>query len=163
MLAFLTPFLHCLFFFISLPFYRCPLNVPSLFAFIFTPDFTVSLSLLSTVPGLSSFPVQKQPHLSSSRREGLVSSHKPLERTRSEPPPYSHSPLPMHTQHSLLQQYHKSGLDMVKQNSHLSKVRGGRCGHRKMCSPISLLISILTDFFKLIVCVDFELSCDVKM
>ncbi|XP_071349641.1 histone deacetylase 7-like isoform X2 [Trachinotus anak] len=82
--------------------------------------------------GLSSIPLQQQqPHLSSpSRREGVVNlpSHRPVERTRSEPPPYSHSPFTMHasqhshTQHQLLQQYHKSGLERFKQNAHLSKI-----------------------------------------
>ncbi|XP_051804578.1 histone deacetylase 7-like isoform X1 [Acanthochromis polyacanthus] len=84
---------------------------------------------LVSLHGLSSVPLQ-QPHLSShSRRDGLVtlSSHKTVERTRSEPPPYSHSPLPLHTshqlhpQHQLPQQYYKSGLERFKQNSHLSK------------------------------------------
>ncbi|XP_040889165.1 histone deacetylase 7-like isoform X2 [Toxotes jaculatrix] len=81
--------------------------------------------------GLSSIPVQQQPHLSSpSRREGVINlpSHRPVERTRSEPPPYSHSPFTLHanqqthTQHQLLQQFHKSGLERFKQNSHLSKI-----------------------------------------
>lgn len=92
--------------------------------------------LLSAVHGLSSVPQQQQqpPHLSSpSRREGVVTlpSHRPVERTRSEPPPYSHSPLTLfashhsHTQHQLLQQYNKGRIERFKQNSHLSKVRGG--------------------------------------
>ncbi|XP_022601057.1 histone deacetylase 7-like isoform X2 [Seriola dumerili] len=78
-----------------------------------------------------SFPLQQQqPHLSSpSRREGVVNLplHRPVERTRSEPPPYSHSPFTLHasqhshTQHQLLQQYYKSGLERFKQNAHLSK------------------------------------------
>ncbi|XP_026203259.1 histone deacetylase 7-like isoform X3 [Anabas testudineus] len=82
--------------------------------------------------GLSSVPQQQQqpPHLSSpSRREGVVTlpSHRPVERTRSEPPPYSHSPLTLfashhsHTQHQLLQQYNKGRIERFKQNSHLSK------------------------------------------
>lgn len=92
--------------------------------------------LLSAVHGLSSVSLQQQqqqPHLS--RREGVVTStsHRPLERTRSEPPPYSHSPLTLHashhshTQHHL--QHHKSGPERFKLNAHLSKVSGGRHGH----------------------------------
>ncbi|XP_049894125.1 histone deacetylase 7-like isoform X1 [Epinephelus moara] len=88
---------------------------------------------LVSLHGLSSIPLQQQqqPHLSSpTRREGVVtlSSHRPLERTRSEPPPYSHSALSLHAshyshiQHQLAQQYHKSGLERFKQNSHLSKL-----------------------------------------
>ncbi|KAM9362104.1 histone deacetylase 7-like [Symphorus nematophorus] len=81
---------------------------------------------LVSLHGLSSVPLQQ--HLS--RREGIVTlpSHRPLERTRSEPPPYSHSPLSLqashhsHTQHHLPQQYHKSGLERFKQNAHLSKI-----------------------------------------
>ncbi|XP_010752354.2 histone deacetylase 7 isoform X2 [Larimichthys crocea] len=84
-------------------------------------------SQLVSLHGLSSVPLQQQPHLS--RREGVVtlSSHRPLERTRSEPPPYSHSPLTLHashhshTQHHLPQLYHKSGPERFKQNAHLSK------------------------------------------
>ncbi|XP_047188532.1 histone deacetylase 7 isoform X2 [Scophthalmus maximus] len=81
--------------------------------------------------GLSSIPLQPQPHPSSpSRREGVVNlpSHRPVERTRSEPPPYSHSPFTLHAsqhshaQHQLLQQCHKSGLERFKQNTHLSKI-----------------------------------------
>ncbi|KAM9859416.1 histone deacetylase 7-like [Aulostomus maculatus] len=77
------------------------------------------------VSRLSPVPLQQQPHLSSpTRREGVVtfSSHRPLERTRSEPPPYSHSPLlfhsnhPSHTQHQLPQQCHR-----FKMNALLSK------------------------------------------
>ncbi|KAI9521106.1 hypothetical protein NQZ68_010809 [Dissostichus eleginoides] len=62
------------------------------------------------------------------RREGAVPFHKPLKRTHSEPSPYSHSPLTPHAsrhshiQHSLTQQYHKSGLERFKQNAHLSKL-----------------------------------------
>lgn len=94
--------------------------------------------LLSTVHGLTSVPLQQQqqPHLS--KREGVLTlpPHRPLERTRSEPPPYSHSPVKLHTshhshtQHHLHQQYHKSGLERFKLNAHLSKVRGGRHGHK---------------------------------
>ncbi|XP_039972002.1 histone deacetylase 7-like isoform X2 [Xiphias gladius] len=80
--------------------------------------------------GLSSIPLQQPSHLTSpSRTEGVVNltSHRPVERTRSEPPPYSHPPFTLHTsQHShtqqqLLQQYHKSGLERFKQSAHLSK------------------------------------------
>ncbi|XP_074486009.1 histone deacetylase 7-like isoform X4 [Sebastes fasciatus] len=87
---------------------------------------------LVSLHGLSSIPLQQQqPHLSSpTRREGVVtlSSHRPLERTRSEPPPYSHSNISLHAnrhshiQHQLIQQYHKSGLERFKQNAHLSKI-----------------------------------------
>ncbi|XP_038551857.1 histone deacetylase 7-like isoform X2 [Micropterus salmoides] len=95
-------------------------------------------SQLVSLPGLSSIPLlqqqqqqhphQQQRHLS--RREGLVTlpSHRPLERTRSEPPPYSHSPLTLHTshhshnQHHLTQQYYKSGLERFKPNAQLSKI-----------------------------------------
>lgn len=86
------------------------------------------LSLLSD-NGLSSVPLQ-QKQLYPSKREGAIRlpSHRPLERTRSEPPPYSHSPLilpaghHLHTQHHLSQQYHKSFQERLKQNIQLSKV-----------------------------------------
>ncbi|XP_075951984.1 histone deacetylase 7-like isoform X5 [Anarhichas minor] len=87
-------------------------------------------SQLVSLHGLSSIPLQQQQlHLSSTRREGVVTlhSHRPLERTRSEPPPYSHSPLTLyasghsHIQHQLTQQYHKSGLERFKHNAHLCK------------------------------------------
>ncbi|XP_031700459.1 histone deacetylase 7-like isoform X4 [Anarrhichthys ocellatus] len=88
-------------------------------------------SQLVSLHGLSSIPLQQQQlHLSSStRREGVVTlhSHRPLERTRSEPPPYSHSPLTLyasghsHIQHQLTQQYHKSGLERFKHNAQLCK------------------------------------------
>ncbi|XP_029006527.1 histone deacetylase 7-like isoform X2 [Betta splendens] len=79
--------------------------------------------------GLSSVPLQQQHHQSSSsRREGVVnlSLHKPIERTRSEPPPYSHSSLTLnpgytHNHHQLLQPFHKSGMERFKQ-PHLSKI-----------------------------------------
>ncbi|XP_070698477.1 histone deacetylase 7-like isoform X2 [Pempheris klunzingeri] len=93
-------------------------------------------SQLVSLHGLSSIPLQQQqqqqqqqqPHLS--RREGVVTlpSHRPLERTRSEPPPYSHSPLSLHashhshTQHQLPQVYHKGGLERFKQHAYLSKL-----------------------------------------
>ncbi|XP_035517489.1 histone deacetylase 7-like [Morone saxatilis] len=85
-------------------------------------------SQLVSLHGLSSVPLQHQLH--PSRREGVVTlpSHKRLERTRSEPPPYSHSSLTVHanhhthTQHHLPQLCHKSGLERFKQNTHLSKL-----------------------------------------
>ncbi|XP_069567124.1 histone deacetylase 7-like isoform X2 [Brachyistius frenatus] len=99
---------------------------------ILEPHTGLVRSQLVSFHGLSSAPLQQhQPRLSSpSRREGLLTlpSHKPLERTRSEPPPYSNSPLPLHashhlhTQHQLPQQYHKSGLERFKQNPLLSKL-----------------------------------------
>ncbi|XP_053291497.1 histone deacetylase 7 isoform X4 [Pleuronectes platessa] len=82
--------------------------------------------------GLSAIPLQQHPHPPSpsrrERSEGEVNllSHRPVERTRSEPPPYSHSPFTLHAsqhphaQHQLLQQYHKSGLERFKQNAHLN-------------------------------------------
>ncbi|KAM7422211.1 hypothetical protein PAMA_010333 [Pampus argenteus] len=89
-------------------------------------------SQLVSLHGLSSVPLQhQQPHLTSpTRREGVVtlSSHRPLERTHSEPLPFSHSPLPLHashhshTQHQLSQQCHKSGLERFKLNAFLSKI-----------------------------------------
>ncbi|XP_061544077.1 histone deacetylase 7-like isoform X1 [Phycodurus eques] len=88
-------------------------------------------SQLISYQGLSPPLLQQRPHLASpTRREGLTtfSSHKPLERTRSEPPPYSHSPLPLHaslhchTQHQLPQQCHRSGSDRFKLNSLLRKI-----------------------------------------
>ncbi|XP_053172121.1 histone deacetylase 7-like [Scomber japonicus] len=87
-------------------------------------------SQLVSLHGLSSVPLQpQQPHVTSpTRREGTVtlSSHRPLERTHSEPLPYSHSPLlhashHAHTQHQLPQQCHKSGLERFKLNAHMSK------------------------------------------
>ncbi|XP_057701924.1 histone deacetylase 7-like [Corythoichthys intestinalis] len=88
-------------------------------------------SRLISYQGMSPPPLQQRPHLTCpTRREGLptFSSHKPLERTRSEPPPYSHSPLPLHatlnsqTQHQLPQQCHKSGMERFKMNSLLTKI-----------------------------------------
>ncbi|KAM8913852.1 histone deacetylase 7-like isoform 4-T4 [Spinachia spinachia] len=89
-------------------------------------------SQLVSLRGLSSSPLQQQQlHLSSSSRmEGVVTlpCHRPLERTRSEPPPYSHSPLTLHAsrhphmQHQLTQHYHRSGLERFKQNAHLCKI-----------------------------------------
>ncbi|XP_077948536.1 histone deacetylase 7 isoform X4 [Gasterosteus aculeatus] len=89
-------------------------------------------SQLVSFRGLSSSPLQQQQlHLSSStRREGVVTlpCHRPLERTRSEPPPYSRSPLTLHAsrhphiQHQLTQHYHRSGLERFKQNAYLCKI-----------------------------------------
>lgn len=79
--------------------------------------------------GLHSLPLQ-QKQLFLARRDGNIRlpSHRPLERTRSEPPPYSHSPLilpaahHLHPQHHLSQQYAKSFQERFKQNVQLSKV-----------------------------------------
>ncbi|XP_055725607.1 histone deacetylase 7-like [Salvelinus fontinalis] len=62
-------------------------------------------------PGLIQYP--------SSRLEGLVTlgPHRPLGRTRSEPP------LPSHQQHQLLQQNHNLLLERLKQNTHLDQPR----------------------------------------
>ncbi|XP_056886405.1 histone deacetylase 7-like isoform X4 [Takifugu flavidus] len=76
--------------------------------------------------GLSGVPLQqKQPY--QSKREGVITSHRPLERTRSEPPPYSHPPLSLNTGHPsyvqhLPQQFHKSVQDRFKQNTLLTKI-----------------------------------------
>ncbi len=117
-------------------FFSQPASAPSRLCLLIIINLFLSV-LLSAVHGLSSVPLQQQqPHLS--RREGIATlpSHRPLERTRSEPPPYSHSPLTLHashhshTQHHL--QHHKSGLDRYKLNAHLSKVSGGRRGHKQV-------------------------------
>uniref|UniRef100_A0AAQ4QSR0 Histone deacetylase n=1 Tax=Gasterosteus aculeatus aculeatus TaxID=481459 RepID=A0AAQ4QSR0_GASAC len=103
---------------------------------LYLPSSKLFLPLhLLAVRGLSSSPLQQQQlHLSSStRREGVVTlpCHRPLERTRSEPPPYSRSPLTLHAsrhphiQHQLTQHYHRSGLERFKQNAYLCKVKGG--------------------------------------
>ncbi|KAG7229706.1 hypothetical protein INR49_012501 [Caranx melampygus] len=101
--------------------------------FILEPHTGLVHSQFVSFHGLSSIPLQQQqqqPHLSSpSRREGAVNlpSHRPVERTRSEPPPYSHSPFTLHgSQHSHIQQLvlRGSGREVpvdFKQNSHLSK------------------------------------------
>nr|XP_061841670.1 histone deacetylase 7-like isoform X1 [Nerophis lumbriciformis] len=68
-------------------------------------------------------PLQQRPHLASPKR--TFPSHKPLGRTRSEPPPYSTSHLPSHVGHLVHgqnQPCHKSGPDRFKPNSHLSKI-----------------------------------------
>lgn len=80
--------------------------------------------------GLHSLPLQ-QKQLFLARRDGSMRlpSHRPLERTRSEPPPYSHSPLilpaahQLHAQHHLSQPYAKSFQERFKQNIQLSKVK----------------------------------------
>ncbi|XP_056129678.1 histone deacetylase 7-like isoform X2 [Lampris incognitus] len=88
---------------------------------------------LLTVHGLSPVSMQLQPHLSSPTRGEVLTmapSHRPLGRTRSEPPPYSHSPLPCSashhpsTQHQLLQQNHHTRLleDRLKLSTHLAKL-----------------------------------------
>ncbi|XP_061688836.1 histone deacetylase 7-like isoform X2 [Syngnathoides biaculeatus] len=83
-------------------------------------------SQLISYQGLSPPLLQQRPQLTSpTRREarGTFSSHKPLERTRSEPPPYSHSPLPLHASlHQLPQQSHKSGPERFKLNPLLTKI-----------------------------------------
>nr|XP_057910402.1 histone deacetylase 7-like isoform X2 [Doryrhamphus excisus] len=89
-------------------------------------------SQLISYQGLSPPSLQQRPHLTSpTRRDGHVtfSSHKPLERTRSEPPPYSPSHLALHLSHpthtqqqQLPQQCHKGGMERLKLNSHLSKI-----------------------------------------
>ncbi|KAM9800465.1 histone deacetylase 7-like isoform X2 [Syngnathus typhle] len=84
-------------------------------------------SQLISYQGLSPPALQQRPHLTSpTRKEGLTAfpSHKPLERTRSEPPPYSHAvPLPLHASLQChTQQCHKSGLERFKLNSLLRKI-----------------------------------------
>ncbi|XP_008318447.1 histone deacetylase 7-like isoform X2 [Cynoglossus semilaevis] len=86
--------------------------------------------------GLSSIPLQQQPHSSSpsrrEAREGSVTlpSHRPVERTRSEPPPYSHPSFTLqaaqhsHTQQQLLQQHYKRELERAIQSSLLNKSSG---------------------------------------
>ncbi|XP_060898071.1 histone deacetylase 7-like [Labrus mixtus] len=98
---------------------------------ILEPHTGIVHSQLVSFHGLNPVPLQQhqqqQSHLS--RREGLVSlpSHRPLERTRSEPPPYSHSPITLqaihetHIQPQLHQQYTR-GLERFKQNAPLSKI-----------------------------------------
>ncbi|XP_020502557.1 histone deacetylase 7 [Labrus bergylta] len=95
---------------------------------ILEPHTGIVHSQLVSFHGLNPVPLQQQQsHLS--RREGLVSlpSHRPLERTRSEPPPYSHSQITLqaihetHIQPQLHQQYTR-GLERFKQNAPLSKI-----------------------------------------
>ncbi|KAF7656575.1 hypothetical protein LDENG_00039010 [Lucifuga dentata] len=106
--------------------------------FILEPHTGLVRTHLLSVHGLSSAPLQQQqqqqqqqpPQLSSPKREGLAtsSSHRPLGRTRSEPPPYSHSPLPPHmghhphSLHQLPQQYHNTMLERLNQITHLGKL-----------------------------------------
>lgn len=111
-------------FFASPPFLFFLPPPPIVFPYCYCPMFTDQ--------ALSPPPLQQQRHLTSpTRKEGLntFSAHKPLERTRSEPPPYSHSPMTLHaglhchTQHQPPLQCHKSGVERFKLNSLLSKVR----------------------------------------
>ncbi|XP_068171102.1 histone deacetylase 7-like isoform X2 [Antennarius striatus] len=96
---------------------------------ILEPHTRLVHSQLVSLHGLTSIPLQQQPHVS--RREDVFTlpSHRPVERTHSEPPPYSHSPLTLyaghhsHIQHQLAQLYHKSNLENFKQNSYLSKIQ----------------------------------------
>ncbi|XP_034553799.1 histone deacetylase 7-like isoform X2 [Notolabrus celidotus] len=98
--------------------------------FILEPHTGMVHSQFVSLHGMSSVPLQhpQQSHLS--RREGVVplSSHRPLERTRSEPPPYSHSPLStLHASHqthihSQLPQQYTRGLERFKQNAPLRKI-----------------------------------------
>lgn len=105
--------------------------------------FFINLCHWPTDYGLSGVPLQqKQPY--QSKGGGVITSHRPLERTRSEPPPYSHSLRhPLHVQYHLSQQYHKSGQDRFKKNTQLTKVRNGsRCqSHR-----VSMLCEVLPCF-----------------
>ncbi|XP_041638627.1 histone deacetylase 7-like isoform X2 [Cheilinus undulatus] len=84
-------------------------------------------SQLVSLHGLNSVPLQNQPQSHLSRREGVVSlpSHRPLERTRSEPPPYSHSSLyashQTHIQPQLSQQYNRV-MEGYKQSTPLKKI-----------------------------------------
>ncbi|KAI3370279.1 hypothetical protein L3Q82_025056 [Scortum barcoo] len=94
---------------------------------IVEPHASLMHSQLVSFHGLSSVPLQQQQaHLS--RREGMLTLplHKPLERTRSEPPPYSHSPLTLHASHQSHTQHHpqhhKSVSERYKLNAHLSKL-----------------------------------------
>lgn len=96
---------------------------------ILEPHSKLVHSQLLSYHGLHSVPLQ-QKQFFLHRREGNIRlpSHRPLERTRSEPPPYSHSPLilpathHLHAQHHLSQQYPKSFQERLKQNVQLSKI-----------------------------------------
>ncbi|KAM7006401.1 histone deacetylase 7-like isoform 2-T3 [Tautogolabrus adspersus] len=96
---------------------------------ILEPHTGIVHSQLVSFHGLNPVPLQHQQQSHLSRREGVVSltSHRPLERTRSEPPPYSHSQLTLqaihesHIQSQLHQQYTR-GLERFKQNAPLSKI-----------------------------------------
>ncbi|CAJ1051609.1 histone deacetylase 7-like isoform X1 [Xyrichtys novacula] len=86
-------------------------------------------SQLVSLHGVTSVPLQHQQQSHLSRREGVVSlsSHRPLERTRSEPPPYSHSSLALHPGHqthlhSQLPQQYTRGVERFKQNTPLRKI-----------------------------------------
>lgn len=117
-----------------------------LWAFILVPSYITFSHLLCAVHGLSSIPLQQQPHSSSpsrrEAREGSVTlpSHRPVERTRSEPPPYSHPSFTLqaaqhsHTQQQLLQQHYKRELERAIQSSLLNKVSGGGYGHTFLTS-----------------------------
>ncbi|XP_061583704.1 histone deacetylase 7-like isoform X2 [Cololabis saira] len=88
-------------------------------------------SQLLSFHGLTSMTQQQHPHLSSpTGREGLVilPSHRPVERTHSEPLPYSHTILSLHERHHphalhhFSQEYQKSGFERFKMNPNLSKL-----------------------------------------
>ncbi|XP_068598589.1 histone deacetylase 7-like [Brachionichthys hirsutus] len=83
-------------------------------------------SQLVSLHGLTSIPLQQQPQVS--RREGVFTSpsHRPVERTHSEPPPYSHSPLTLYASHHSHIQHHLSQLyqlERFKQSSYLNKIQ----------------------------------------
>ncbi|KAM9758906.1 histone deacetylase 7-like isoform 1-T2 [Menidia menidia] len=96
--------------------------------FIIEPRTGLVHSQLVSLHGLNSIPQQQHPKLSSpSRRDGsgTLPSHRPVERTHSEPLPYSHSVLSLHANHhphAQHPQYHKSGLERFKLNPHLVKL-----------------------------------------
>lgn len=97
--------------------------------FIFEPHMGLVRQQLVPLHSLSTIPQQQHPHISSpSRREGLVASHRPVERAHSEPLPYSHSVLALHAGHhphthqQLSQLYHKAGLERFKLTTHLRKI-----------------------------------------
>uniref|UniRef100_UPI0037E83FF1 histone deacetylase 7-like isoform X1 n=2 Tax=Semicossyphus pulcher TaxID=241346 RepID=UPI0037E83FF1 len=83
-------------------------------------------SQLVSLHGLNSIPLQHQQHSHLSRREGVI-THRPLERTRSEPLPYNHSPLTLHASHhshiqpQLPQQYTR-GVERFNQKAPLTKI-----------------------------------------
>ncbi|XP_074535139.1 histone deacetylase 7-like isoform X2 [Halichoeres trimaculatus] len=97
--------------------------------FILEPHTGMVHPQLVSLHGISSVPLQHHQKSHLSRREGVVSlsSHRPLERTRSEPPPYSHSPLTLHASHQthihsqLPLQYYR-GLEQLKQNAPMRKI-----------------------------------------
>lgn len=113
---------------------------------IFISVFFTNLCPRLTDYGLSGVPLQqKQPY--QSKGAGVITSHRPLERTRSEPPPYSH-PLchPLQVQYHLSQQYHKSGQDRFKQNTQLTKVRNGSRCQSQSQSCVLILCEVLPCF-----------------